>query len=265
MAVTARSMFTEELKAHREKVALTQDELAQKANVSLSLLKKVEHGKRRPQRDFAVWCDEFFGCPGTFERFHRLTLLETFPEWFASRMVYEEQASVITEWEMRGIPGLLQTRSYAQAMIRACRPFDQEPELIRDIDARIERQEILNRDNPPRLWVLLAEGPLHQVVGGPSVMRAQLNQLIEMTGTPKCVVQILAHTATGAPGNDGPATLFEFDDRLPVAYLEGWNIGCVVEDPGEVTRISTTLSMIKGCALSPAESRDLMIKIRGEL
>jgi transcriptional regulator with XRE-family HTH domain len=264
MDVTARTMFTEELKAHREKTGLTQEDIAQKANVSLSLLKKIENGRRRPQRDFAVWCDEFFGSPGTFERFHRLTLLETFPEWFASRMVYEEQASVITEWEMRGIPGLLQTRAYAQAMIRACRPFDPEPHVVRDIDSRIERQDILSRDDPPRLWILLAEGALRQIIGDQSVMRSQLDRLIEVAGTTKCVLQVLPYNAAEAPAPGGPASLFEFPDRSPAAYLEGWDVGWLVEDANQVTRISTTLSMIRGCALSPAESRNLMVKIRGE-
>jgi len=258
-------MFTEELKARREGSGLTQETLAEKACVSLSLLKKIEIGNRRPQRDFALWCDGFFGCPGTFERFHRLTLLETFPDWFASRIAYEEQASVITEWEMRGIPGLLQIREYAELVIRTGRPFDPDADLVRTIDDRMERQAILDQDDPPKLWALLAEGVLRQAAGGPSVMRAQLDHLVELSDSPKCVIQVLPFAVPTAPGIDGPATLFEFADRPPVAYLEGWHIGYTVEEPDEVTRISAALSMIKGCALSPAESRDLMVKIRSEL
>lgn len=258
-------MFTEELKVRREGSGLTQEQLADKANVSLSLVKKIEIGNRRPQRDFALWCDGFFSCPGTFQRFHRLTLLETFPDWFASRIMFEEQATAITEWEMRGVPGLLQTRAYAQAMVRACRPFDPEPDLARTIDNRMERQAILDRNDPPNLWVLLAEGALRQVIGGPAVMRTQLDHLIELVDAPKCVLQVLPYTAPTAPGAGGPAALIEFADQKPVAYLEGWNMGYVVEEPGEVTEISAALSMVKGCSLSPAESRDFMIKIRSEL
>ena len=265
MTVTARMMFIEELQARREETGLTQETLAQKANVSLSLVKKIEIGNRRPQRDFALWCDEFFGCPGTFGRFHRLTLLETYPGWFATRIMFEEEASVITEWELRGVPGLLQTRAYAQAMIRTCRPFDPEPEITRTINDRMERQAILDRDDPPKLWVLLAEGALRQAVGGPAVMRAQLDHLIELVDAPKCVLQVLPYTATAGPAAGGPAAHFEFADQPPLAYLEGWSMGYSVDDPDEVTRISAALSMVKGCSLSPAESRDLMIKIRSEL
>lgn len=258
-------MFIEELKAHREKAELTQEAFAQHANISLSLLKKIETGTRRPQRDLALWCDGFFHLPGTFERFHRLTLLETFPEWFANRMVYEEEATVITEWEMRAVPGLLQTLAYAEAVIRNGMPFLTEAELTRDINARIERQQILDRDDPPQLWVLLAEGPLHQLVGGPAVMKAQLDHLIAMAESPKCVLQVLPFSAIDAPLLEGPATLFELRDSAPVAYLEGWNAGWVVEEKNQVADVSGRLNIVKGCALSPAESRNLIAKIRGEL
>jgi hypothetical protein len=180
-------------------------------------------------------------------------------------MVYEEQASVITEWEMRVIPGLLQTRAYAQSVIRNDRPFSTEAEITHDIDARIERQEILNRDDPPQLWVMLAEGPLHQLVGGRAVMKVQFGHLIAMAESPKCVLQVLPFAATDAPMPAGPATFFEFHDHSPVAYLEGWGAGWVVEEQKQVAVISARLNMIKGCALSPAESVNLMNKIRGEL
>ena len=64
-------------------------------------------------------------------------------------MLLEDKAACIHEWEMRGIPGLLQTRSYASAVIRACRPYDAGEELERDTAARIERQNILMRRRSP--------------------------------------------------------------------------------------------------------------------
>jgi transcriptional regulator with XRE-family HTH domain len=265
MAVTARSKFAEELRAHRDRMVLTQAQLARKANISLSLVKKIEQGERRPQADFAAWCDEFFGCPGTFARFQELTLLEQFPEWFASRIPYEEKASVITEWDMRVIPGLLQAPAYAQAIIRACRPFASAHEQAKDVEARLERQEILRRSKPPKFWALLAEGTLRQVVGGLDVMREQLAYLAELIDSSRVVIQVLSSSAPDAPGADGPVTVFEFENRQPVAYLEGWGSARLVEDSPEVTEIAMIINMIKGCALSPGDSRSLILKIRDEL
>jgi transcriptional regulator with XRE-family HTH domain len=263
--VTFRAMFTQELRARREHMGLFQREFAQKAHVSLSSVKQYEAGKKRPGRKFVTWCDDFYGCPGTFERLYDAMIAEAHPSWFGPRILFEDKATCMHEWEVRGIPGLLQTRSYASAVIRACRPYDTEEELERDAAARIERQNILTRDDPPRLWAVLGEGVLRQAVGGARVMREQLDHLLGLAEGQGIVLQVLPFAVSDAPGIDGPAALFEFDASPPVAYLEGWGSGRVVNDPKEVATIATALSMIKGCALSPIDSAQLMTKIRSEL
>ena len=263
--VTFRAMFVEELRARREHAGLLQREFAQKAHVSVSSVKQYEAGKKKPGRRLATWCDDFYGCPGTFERLYDGMIAESYPSWFGPRVLFEDKAAGVHEWEMRGIPGLLQTRSYADAVIRACRPYDTEEDLDRDAAARIERQNILMRDDPPKLWVVLGEGVLRQAVGGVRVIREQLGHLLSLAEGQGIVLQVLPFAVSDAPGVDGPAALFEFDDSPPVAYLEGWGSGRVVKDPREVTAIATALSMIKGCALSPIDSAQLITKIRSEL
>jgi transcriptional regulator with XRE-family HTH domain len=259
--VSARSIFADLLHAYRG--ATTQQEAAQKLRVSKSLYQKIESGDRRPQRDFAERCDELYKTPGVFLRIYEDTVSEPYSAWFGPRVVYEDRAAVITDWEQRGIPGLLQTEDYARAVVRACRPWDSPDALEQTIKARLERQDILSRDNPPKLWVVIAEGVLRQAVGGPHVMRDQLDHLIKMSESPQAVIQVLPFSASDAPGADGPAALFEFSDGPSVAYLEGWEAGRVVEDPKEVAAISTALSMIKSCALSPTDTRQLLGEIRG--
>jgi transcriptional regulator with XRE-family HTH domain len=258
-------MFVEELRARREQMGLLQREFAEKAHLSLSSVKQYEAGKKKPGRPFATWCDDFYGCPGTFERLYDGMIAESYPSWFGPRVLFEDKATRIHEWEMRGIPGLLQTRSYASAVIRACRPYDAGEELERDAAARIERQNILTRDDPPKLWVVLSEGVLRQAVGGVRVMRDQLGHLLSLAEAQGIVLQVLPFAVTDAPGVDGPAALFEFEDSPAVAYLEGWGSGRVLKDPKEVAAIATALSMVKGCALSPIDSAQLMTKIRSEL
>jgi transcriptional regulator with XRE-family HTH domain len=263
--VTFRAMFVEELRARREQMGLLQREFAEKAHVSLSSAKQYEAGRKKPGREFAAWCDVFYGCPGTFGRLYDGMITESYPSWFGPRVLLEEKAARIHEWEMRGIPGLLQTRSYASAVIRACRPYDAGEELERDAAARIERQSILAREEPPRLWVVLGEGVLRQAVGGARVMREQLGHLLRLAEAQGIVLQVLPFAVTDAPGVDGPAAMFEFDGSAAVAYLEGWGAGRVVKDPEEVAAIATALSMIKGCALSPVDSARFMTRIRSEL
>ena len=96
-------------------------------------------------------------------------------------------------------------------------------------------------------------------------MREQIDHLISVAELQGIVIQVLPFSVSDAPGVDGPAALFEFDDSSPAAYLEGWGSGRIVKDPKEVAAIATAINMIKGCALSPIDSVRLMTTIRSEL
>lgn len=255
-------MFSDLLKNYRARADITQEQAARKLRVSLSLYKKIEQCSNRPQRDFAERCDELFGAPGVFTRIYDDLVSEPFPGWFGRRVVYEDRATSIWEWEQRGIPGLLQTEAYARAVVRACRPYDSPDVTESVIRGRMDRQSILERETPPRLWAVLSEGVLRQEVGGQEVMGEQLDHLLKMSESTSAVIQVLPFRATDAPGADGPAALFEFADSQPVAYLEGWEAGRVVESPSEVAAIRVALSVIQGCAMSPADSRQLIRELR---
>jgi hypothetical protein len=240
-----------------------QADAARQFSMSKSLYQKIESCDRKPQRDMAERCDELFGTHGVFARIYRDIVIEPHPGWFGPRVEYEDRATVITDWEQRGIPGMLQTEAYALAVVRACRPYDPPEEIELTVRGRLERQDILARHRPPKLWAVVAEGVLRQLVGGREVMAGQLDHLVKMSESSRAVIQVLPFSAADAPGVDGPAALFEFESQPPVAYLEGWYAGQVVEDPKEVASIATALSMIKGCALSLGDSRQLIAQIRG--
>jgi transcriptional regulator with XRE-family HTH domain len=261
--MTARLVFADLLATYRKQTGWTQAEAARTFAMSKSLYQKIEACDRKPQRDMAQRCDELFGTHGVFTRIYKDIVTEPHPDWFGPRVEYEDQATVITDWEQRGIPGMLQTEAYARAVVRACRPYDLPEEIGLTVQGRLERQEILARERPPKLWAVVAEGVLRQLVGGREVMTEQLDHLVKMSESSRAVIQVLPFSAADAPGVDGPAALFEFESQPPVAYLEGWYAGQIVEDPKEVASIATALSMIKGCALSPGDSRQLIAEIRG--
>src|ERR1700753_3449861 len=161
--MSARSVFAALLAAYRNEAGWTQAEAARQFAMSKSLYQKFEACDRKPQRDMAERCDELFGTRGGFAR------------------IYQDRATVITDWEQRGVPGLLQTEAYARAVVRACRPYLPPEALEQRVRARLERQDILTRDRPPKLWVVVAEGVLRQLVGGREVMAKQLDHLAEMS------------------------------------------------------------------------------------
>lgn len=258
--MSARKIFIDLLKAYRD--GETQEQAAGALHVSLSVYKKVEQGVYRPQRDFAERCDDRYGLKRVFATTYDALVTEPHPEWFTARAAYEDEATVIHEWEMRGVPGLLQTEAYARAVFESGRPYDSPESISAGVQARMDRQVILARDTPPKLWMVIDEGALRRMAGSAEVMRDQLDHILEVSFSQHAVLQVLPFRAQ-APGANGPVTLFEFNGgRAPVAYFEDWGGGRIVEDPQTVADVATSLSMVKSCALSPQDSRTLVETIK---
>jgi transcriptional regulator with XRE-family HTH domain len=262
---SALAVFASELRAQRQRAGWTQVVLGDKIGYSGSFISDIERCARTPALDLARACDREFGLPGTLERMHELIRRDAYPTWFYPVITFEQRATRIHEWEMRVVPGLLQTPDYARWVIRAGRPMDSDEAITRKVTDRMERQEILNGDNPPMLWYVLHEGVIRQQIGGPEVMEKQLTRLIELAARPGIMLQILPFTARENAGTNGPIMVFEFDDSQTVCYTECNGGGRVVEVHNEVADLMTAVNMIRASALSPGESSVLLQKVRGEL
>jgi transcriptional regulator with XRE-family HTH domain len=271
---TSLAAFASQLRAWRQRTGWTQVEAADKLGYSASLVSGIETLDKTPTAEFARLCDRVFGTPGfdeesgtpgTFMTLHALVAREAWPSYFAPVIDLETRAIRVHEWEMRAVPGLLQTEDYARAVISAGRPRDSAAVVDRTVSARLERQAILARDNPPMLWHVLHEGLLRHVVGGPEIMGGQLDKLTAMAREPGIVIQVLPFTAGDHPGTDGPIVVYDFDGEPSVAYTEckGW--GRIVESASEVGDLTVVLNMIRAAALPPRESAGLIARIRSEI
>jgi transcriptional regulator with XRE-family HTH domain len=144
------------------------------------------------------------------------------PSWFEAYIALEEAASIIRSYQVQFVPGLLQTPEYARAVIRLGHEGIFASELERRIALRISRQKLLTREDPPRFWVVLDEAVLRRPLGGPDVMRAQIDRLIEVTGLPNVTVQVIPFLAGGHAAAGGPFNILRFaEPDLPdIVYLE---------------------------------------------
>jgi transcriptional regulator with XRE-family HTH domain len=158
-------LFAAELKAQRTRLGWTQAELGDKIGFSGSFVSDVERSERTPRIDFARACDREMGLPGSLERMHELVRNAAYPSFFAPVVPFEREAVRIHGFELGSVPGLLQTETYARALIRATRPHDKDADIERLVAARLERQEIMSKDSPPLLWYVLDESVLRRVVG----------------------------------------------------------------------------------------------------
>jgi transcriptional regulator with XRE-family HTH domain len=253
------------MKAWRTQLKWTQVDTADKLGYSASLISGIETMDKNPTADFAASCDRVFGLPGTFADLQALVAREAYPAWFAPVVPFEQEATRIHGWELGAVPGLLQTADYARAQIRSGRPQDSAEAIERLVAVRIERQAILTKDQPPMLWYVIDEGVLRHMVGGPAVMTAQLDKLIDLSAMPGIVIQVLAFDGDNYAGSDGPISVYDFAVQPTVCYTECYAGGRVVEARDEVDNLVTVLGLIRASALSPLQSLSLIHQIRSEI
>jgi transcriptional regulator with XRE-family HTH domain len=257
-------VFGKLLKALRERAGMSQKQLADMVNYSASFISAIETGNKPAKFAMVQRLDRAVNGGGALIAVWPITTVGTYPSWFARVAELEREAFKIHEWEVRVIPGLLQTADYARAMMRAGRPTDDDENIERDDTARLDRQEIFTSDNPPIAWFVIDESVLHRSIGGPQVMREQLQKLEHMSEMPSVVIQIMRSDIGSHPGIEGPLRILEFQDSPPVWYTEGWYSGRIVETPQEVASAMTCFDLMKASALSPEESARTIASTRSK-
>jgi transcriptional regulator with XRE-family HTH domain len=186
--------------------------------------------------------------PGWWQNFR-----DVLPSWFSLYVSLEGEASLIRSYEPHCVPGLLQTEEYARALLSTGFPNASEEELSRRVALRMQRQELLRRADAPRLWVLLEEQVLRRHVGGPAVMRDQIDRLVDATSMPNVTVQVLPFSAGPHPAMFGPFQLFRFDiPELPdIVYTESLS-GAVYHDERPDTAVYLEALDRLGAQAAPA-------------
>jgi transcriptional regulator with XRE-family HTH domain len=230
----SRMLVGAHLRRLREAANITRDEAAHAIQGSASKISRLELGRTGFKLRDLTELLSFYGVADADECQTLLALAkqanrpgwwradsDALPSWLHPYLGLEQAAVVIRMYEVQFIPGLLQTRGYAHAVIETA-PDHPTPDLVgRRVDVRIRRQELLRRPRPPRLWVVIEESALRRPVGGAATMRIQLRHLIEMCELPNVSIQILPSRASQVPPGV-PVTILRFPEgELPdVVYME---------------------------------------------
>lgn len=258
-ASSVLAFFGSELRRLRTEAGISQEDLAPRICYSASLVSMIETARRAPGRDFAERCDEVLGTGGVLARLWPLASQEALPRWFRPFAEIERTATSIRSWEPLVIPGLLQTEDYARALIGAWQPGDGKEAVQQHVMARMERQLLLERADPPLLWMIISEAALRNPVGGPSVLRDQLCCLLETEEQhAKIIIQVVPLTAGAHPGLEGPLVLVSRQGESDLAYLEVQGRGQLIENSDEVARYGLLYDLLRAVALPPDSSRDMI-------
>ena len=155
--------------------------------------------------------------PGWWHRYS-----EVLPSWFQTFVGLEEAAGLVRTYELQFIPGLLQTEDYARAVIRLGNADASETEIEQRVELRMHRQQRLKGPDAPRLWAVLDEAALRRPIGGPEVMRGQLDHLISVSKLPNVTLQVMPFQFGGHAAEGGAFSILRFPEPdLPdVVYVE---------------------------------------------
>ncbi|MFJ5883555.1 Scr1 family TA system antitoxin-like transcriptional regulator [Kitasatospora cineracea] len=251
------AFYGAELRRLREKAGLSQQELADLVFISGTYVSQLEKATRRPQEDLSRQLDAALSSDGHLERLHLLVRAmrrKQFAEYFVEAVEHELQARTILEYAPLVVPGLLQTRKYAEAVILAAQPLLDEEVLEERLMGRMERQTLIG--DPARLlfWVVLDEAVLMRVVGSRKIMAEQLRHIAELATSRQIVVQVVEFGAGAHALLEGMISLMTFDDAPPLAYMESVNVGHVVDETSLVEKCRLAYDFVRTAALSQEAS-----------
>lgn len=258
--------FGRQVAFYRTRAKLTQAELAALVDgYGLPMLKAVEQGNRAARPDLIAQIDRITGADGALLAGSEHIAEVNYPAGFGEHTGLERECLWLHSYEPNTIPGILQTEDYARAVINAYTPSIEDDEVERLVKARIERQELFTRRPPATLSFVIEAHSLRRPIGGPKVLRVQLARLLEVAALRHVTIQVMPTDVQEHTGLDGPIVLLETAKRRTLAYVEGQLGGVHVADPEEVGVLAQRYGIIRGQALTKAQSAEYIEKILGEL
>jgi transcriptional regulator with XRE-family HTH domain len=268
-----RRQLIAELKQLREAAELTQDEVAEQLDWHTTKLFRIESGRTSPHPNDVRGMLDIYGVSDQDQRDALIQLAKEARKrgwWYSYRDVLpsryeffigmEAAASSIRTFELAVIPGLLQTEDYARALVHGG-PIELDPEeQQRFIEVRVARQQILAQRSRPRLWAILDEGAIRRTVGGPTVMRDQLQHLIAASEKGKTTIQVVPYDVGAPPGTASSFIMLGFpkSTNVDMVYMETIGGHLWVDKAEEVQHYATAFDHLRAVALSPDDTRDML-------
>jgi hypothetical protein len=213
----------------------------------------------------AAWCQ---ACRLDDELFRRLGVLARradgpVPTWFEDWLQAEGEAQSLRIWSPILIPGLLQTAEYARALFWVEQTDTSDDAIDALVAARLERQAILDRADPPDVVVVLDEAVLHRLIGSPQVTHDALVRVAEVSQRSYVVVQVVPASNGANAGLAGAFDIAAADGTAETLRMDAL-AEQTIEKRSVVRKAAVTFDRVRGDALPRDASRDLILKVADE-
>lgn len=264
-----------ELRRLRAASGLSREDVTERTGINDATLYRLETARTRPQNRTLLTLLNLYGADDE-QREHLVTLSkesvkqgwlrpyhEDLPEEYTTYIGFEAEAAGVRNYESLFIPGLLQTEEYARAVIRGVLPMASQQEVEDRVRARMERQSVLTKDNPLKLWAIVDEAALRRQVGSAEIMRMQLRHLLDASVEPHITVQVIAYEAGAHAGMPGAFVVMDFADPMDtdLIYIDSMAGDLFLESDVDVRRYNSIFDNLRAVAKSPDDSASLIAEL----
>jgi len=272
-----RMLLGAHLRRLREAQGVSREDAGWEIRCSESKISRIELGRVSfKERDIADLLSLYGVNEGDPERERLLTLAreantpgwwhrygDVLPNWFQSYLGLESAASLIRTYEVQFVPGLLQSRDYARAVVLLGHRKARPAEVDRRVELRMARQALLNKADAPQFWAVIDEAVLRRPIGSPAVLRGQIEALIELTKLPNVRIQIVPFEVGGHAAAGGAFSILRFpaEDMSDVVYVEQLTSALYLEKPEDIDLYAETMERLSIEADPPGQTVDTLTRI----
>jgi len=274
-----RILLGSQLRRLREAKGITREDAGYTIRASESKISRMELGRVSFKERDVTDLLSLYGVEDETERGALLTLVreanqagwwhsfsDAMPNWFQTYVGLEEASALIRLYEVQFVPGLLQTEDYMRSLMTLNRPNLDRSEVDRRINVRMHRQKLIEDAEGPRLWAIVDEAALRRPVGGPTVMRAQIQRLIEAADMPNVILQVMPFRFGGHAAESGAFTILRFPEQdLPdVVYLEQLTSALYLDKRDDVDQYLQVMERLSVDSQTPGHSVELLSELLKE-
>lgn len=260
------------LRALRIARGWTVEQLAQELLCSPSKVSRMETGQRnasaRDIRDLARLYDLD---DAERQRLNKLAAEGKQHAWwqdlalpYSTYVGLESEASLIRDFGLGLIPGLLQTHEYARAVLEATAPHLSPDDVEQRLKGRMARQDrVLLGPSPSHLAAIIDVSVLHRVVGDSAVMREQLEHLLEVSQLPHVTLRIIPYEVGALPAANNKFIILSFTspELSDVVFIEGLTGDLYLEHPEDVRIYTAAFRKLEQLAATPSNTRAIISEI----
>nr|WP_245984184.1 helix-turn-helix transcriptional regulator [Streptomyces tateyamensis] len=257
--------FGLQLKLLRERRKLSRAELGALLGYGEDQIASVELGRRIPKPEFIDKADEVLDAGGVLKAMKGEVQRARYPAFFRDAAKLEAESVELHAYDALVMNGLLQTEEYARAVFTMMRPPLDDDVIDQRVAARLARQSLFDRRPAPLASFVIDESVLRRPIGGPQVLRGQLEELLLVGQRRTVEIQVMPLSRPQNAGLAGPFTLIETKDGRRVAYVEVQNVSHVHAERHLVRGLEVKYGILRAQALTPQESMGFVERLLGEL